>query len=136
MDQSEFKTESARVCGKCCSALFPFFSISNYEFKALFNFNSAIDQSRYEYVSVSKLSKLTANFNKNEFFTEHFNTRSLFKNKNKINDFLIDIERMPDAIAISETKLNANSSLNLNFTNYKFIRNDFITHAGGVGLYT
>ena len=65
----------------------------------------------------------------------HFNTRSFSKNKNKIDDFLIDLERMPDAIAISERKLNANSSLNLNFTNYKFIRNDSITHAGEVGLY-
>ena len=42
---------------------------------------------------------------------------------------------MPDAIAISETKLNPNSSLNLKFPNYKFIRNHSITHAGGVGLY-
>ena len=82
-----------------------------------------------------QLSKLTANLNKNDFFTVHFNTRSLSKNKNKIDDFLIDIERLPDAIAISETKLNANSSLNLNFSNYKFIRNDSITLAGGVGLY-
>ena len=65
----------------------------------------------------------------------HFNTKSLSKNKNKIDDFLNDVERMPDAIAISETKLNANSPLNLNFANYEFIRNDSITHAGGVGLY-
>ena len=49
--------------------------------------------------------------------------------------FLIDVERMPDTIAISETKLNANSSLNLNFPNYKLIRNHSITHVGGVGLY-
>ena len=28
MDQSEFKTKSACVCGKCCSAVFAFFSIS------------------------------------------------------------------------------------------------------------
>ena len=42
---------------------------------------------------------------------------------------------MPDVIAISETKLNANNSSNLNFTNYKFIRNDSIMLAGGVGLY-
>ena len=42
---------------------------------------------------------------------------------------------MPDAIAISETKLNANSSLNLNFTNYRFIRDESITHAGEVGLH-
>ena len=65
----------------------------------------------------------------------HFNTRSLSKNKNKIDDFLIDIERMPDAIAIFETKLNANSFLNLNITSYEFIRNDSIQDAGGVGLY-
>ena len=54
MDQSEFKTESACVCGKCCSAAFPFFSISNYEFKALYNIISAVDENRYdEYVSLS-----------------------------------------------------------------------------------
>ena len=56
-----------------------------------------------------------------------------FQNKNKIDEFLIGVERIPDDIVISETNLNANSSLN--FTNYKFIRNDSITHAGGVGLY-
>ena len=42
---------------------------------------------------------------------------------------------MPDVIAISKPKLNVNSSLNLNFTNYKFICNDSIMLAGGVGLY-
>ena len=42
---------------------------------------------------------------------------------------------MPEAIAISETKIDANSSLYLNFPKYKFIRSDSITHAGGVGLY-
>ena len=62
-------------------------------------------------------------------FTVYFNTRRI--PKNKIDDFLINVERMPaDAIAISETKLKANSSLNSNFTNHKFIRNDSITHAG------
>ena len=55
--------------------------------------------------------------------------------ENKIYDFLIDIERMPDAIAITETKLHANSSLNSNFPICKFICNDSITHAGEVGLY-
>ena len=88
MDQSELKAESACVCGACCSALFPFFSISNYEFKSLFRINSTIDQNRYdEYVSLSKLLKLIANLNKSDFFTVHFNTRSLSKNKNKIDDF-------------------------------------------------
>ena len=60
-----------------------------------------------------------------------FNTRSL--SKNKINDFLFDVERMPDAIAISEAKLNANSCLN--FTNYKFICKNSITHGGETDPY-
>ena len=85
MDLSELKTENACVCGKCCSAVFPFFSISNYEFKPLFCINSAIDLNRYdEYISLSKLSKLTANLNKKDFFTVHFNTRILSKTKTKL----------------------------------------------------
>ena len=65
----------------------------------------------------------------------YYNTRSILKGKNKIDRFLIDIERMPNATAISEAKLSANSSLNLNFPNYKFIRNDSIMHSSGLGLY-
>ena len=69
MDQSEFKTESACICCKRCSAVFPFYFISNYECKALFNINSTVDENKYdEYVSPSKLSKLIANLNKNDFF--------------------------------------------------------------------
>ena len=37
MERSKLKTESKCVCGKCCSAVFLFFSINNYEFKTLFN---------------------------------------------------------------------------------------------------
>ena len=45
------------------------------------------------------------------------------------------MKRMPDVVAISETKLNASSVLNINFDNYKFFHNDSVTCAGGVGLY-
>ena len=136
MERSKLKTESKCVCGKCCSAVFLFFSINNYEFKTLFNINSTIDQNRYdEYVYLSKLSKLTANLNKNDFYAVPFNTRSLSKTENKIDEFLSNLERMSNAIAISEIKLNANSFLNLNFPDYQFISNDSITHTGGVGLY-
>ena len=142
MDQSELKTESElktdSVCAKCCLAAFPFFSINNYEFKALFNINCTIDQNRYDkYVFLPKPSKLTANLNKNDFFYYklHFNTRSFLKNKvDNFYNFLIDLERMHDATAISETKLNVNSSLNLNFPNYRFIRNESISYRG-VGRY-
>ena len=44
-------------------------------------------------------------------------------------------EKNPDVVAISETKLNASSVSNINFDNYKFLHNDSVTCAGGVGLY-
>ena len=45
------------------------------------------------------------------------------------------MKRMPDVVAISETKLNASSVSNINFDYYKFFHNDSVTCAGGVGLY-
>ena len=57
------------------------------------------------------------------------------KNKCKIDDFFINIQRMPEVIAISETKLNSFSTSNVNIPNYKLLRNDSNTCAGGVGLY-
>ena len=69
------------------------------------------------------------------FFLVHFNTRSLSKNLDKIEEFLNDMTRFPDAIAISETKLNSNSSSNNNIPHYNFLHNDSPTNAGGVGLY-
>ena len=38
-------------------------------------------------------------------------------------------------MAISETKLNENSTTNISITNYCFLRNDSPSHAGRVGIY-
>ena len=38
---------------------------------------------------------------KNDFFLIHFNVRSLSENKDKIEECLNDMTRLPDAIAIS-----------------------------------
>ena len=67
-----------------------------------------------KYFSSSRLSKTTANLQRNDFFLVHFNTRSLSKNLDKNEEFLNDMTRFPDAIAISETKLNSNCSSNNN----------------------
>ena len=77
-----------------------------------------------KYFSFSRLSKTTANLQRNDFFLVHFNTRSLPKNLDKIEEFLNDMTRFPDAIAISETKLNSNSSSNTNIPHYNFLHND------------
>ena len=53
----------------------------------------------------------------------------------KIEEFLNDMTRFPDAIAISETKLNSNSSSNNNIPHYNFRHNNSPTNAGGAGVY-
>ena len=65
----------------------------------------------------------------------HCNTRSLGKNLFLLQDILISVKSLPDIIAISETKLNANTSENLHIPGYLFIRTDSKSQAGGVGLY-
>ena len=65
----------------------------------------------------------------------HFNVRSLAKNKDKIEEFLIDMTRLPDATAISQTKLDSNCTSNINIPRYNFLRCDSPAHAGGVDIY-
>ena len=69
------------------------------------------------------------------FFLQHFSVRSLSTNKDKIDEFLHDFERLPDVVAVSETKLNENSTSNVSIGNYCFLHNDSPSHAGGVGIY-
>ena len=45
------------------------------------------------------------------------------------------MKRLPDVIAISETNLNANNVLNVHISNYKLLRTDSNTCAGGVCIY-
>ena len=45
------------------------------------------------------------------------------------------MKRIPDVVAISETKSNSRTISNENISNYKFLHNDSAPCAGGVGLY-
>ena len=76
------------------------------------------------------LANLSNNLQKKDFFVIHFNVRSLSKNKDKIEECLNNMTRLPDAIAISETKLNAESSSNIDIPNYHFFYNDSPSMAG------
>ena len=96
----------------------------------------SVTSGRYDdYYSPSMLANLSNNLQKKDFFVIHFNVRSLSKNKDKIEECLNDINRLPDAIATSETKLNATSSSNIGIRNYHFFHNDSLSMAGGVGIY-
>jgi len=67
----------------------------------------------------------------------HFNIRSLSKNISSIEDLIYEcLDKYPDIICISETKLNEKSDLSLiQIPDYKFIHNDSKTAAGGSGIY-
>ena len=57
------------------------------------------------------------------------------KTNAKLTNFFNDMKRLPDVIAISETKLHANSVSNVHISNYRLLRTDSNTCAGGVHLY-
>ena len=63
----------------------------------------------------------------------HVNIRSLNKNFKKLEDLLTQISKLPDIIAISETKLN--NKLSFNLQGYNFIQNNSKTKGGGAGMF-
>ena len=65
----------------------------------------------------------------------HLNTRSLPKNQNKLEDLLSFCEKLPEFIAITETKLNATNITQIDLENYNFEHVNSNTNAGGVGIF-
>ena len=58
------------------------------------------------YFSPQKISKLVCNNQNKSLLITHFNTRNLAKNKKLIEEFITEIDYLPELIGISETKLN------------------------------
>ena len=65
----------------------------------------------------------------------HCNIRSLAKNKPLLLGILSTVKTMPDIIAISESKINENTSANLNIPSYAFVNINSKTQAGVVAMY-
>ena len=51
-----------------------------------------------------------------------------------LHDLLYCFDNIPDVIAVTETRINCNSSANIDLPNYKFYSTDSKTMAGGVGI--
>ena len=71
----------------------------------------------------------------NGFSILHCNMRSLTKNLSLLQDILLTMRETPNVIAISETKLNENSRMNIDISGYTFLSTNSKSAAGGVGLY-
>ena len=66
----------------------------------------------------------------------HFNTRSLQKNIDKLTHYILQLKKLPDIIAILETKLEKDElQTNIGINGYNFIHSDSNFQAGGIGLY-
>ena len=74
-------------CNACFAEHLPFFSISNLEFKLLTE--TKLTDCNYiydDYISPSKLSKISSNASSNDLFLVHLNVRSLSQNIDKLEE--------------------------------------------------
>ena len=77
-----------------------------------------------------------ASNNYNDLLLMHFNTRSLQKHIDKLTHYILHLQKLPDIIAITETKFkNYELQTNININGCNFIHSDSDSQAGGVGLY-
>ena len=128
------------ICTKCYADVMPF-SVNDLEFDLLISFNFANNKFlrncyllNDDYFS-QQISKLACNNQNKSLLITYFNTGSLAKNKKLIEEFITEIDYLPEMTGISETKLNENTCLNSNIPFYDFFRHESPSNAGGVGIY-
>ena len=86
--------------------------------------------------NIESINKTLFYKNKDDLCIIHFNIRSLQKNDETLNSYLSQLDKQPDIIALSETKLHEGRVFaNINLDGYKFNYVNSLTNAGGVGLY-
>ena len=65
----------------------------------------------------------------------HCNVRSLQKNLALLEDVLYSLDKRPEILAITETRLNVNSVCKVDLLNYELYHTDSRTSAGGAAIY-
>ena len=88
-----------------------------------------------KYYNTMQFADLIKSNKKEDLTLMHFNTRSLIKNKDKIESLLFEISFLPDLIAITETKLNSFTAHLASIEHYNFSYVNSMSNAGGVGIY-
>ena len=74
--------------------------------------SSISDTSHPVYTTAEELAKLSGQYKKSVTIV-HVNIRSLIKNLDSLHSFIKSLNTQPDIIAISETRLNKKSNINL-----------------------
>ena len=83
-----------------------FRSISNFELILLNGRPTVIIANIGDYFYPEKLSKILSHCHKKDFFLVYTDLRSPSKYKNKLEEFIFDLDYQPKAMAISEIKFN------------------------------
>ena len=65
----------------------------------------------------------------------HCNIRSIPKHLSLVNDFLHSVNRKPDILAITETRLSNRTVKNVDILNYDFFHTNPLKQTSGSGLY-
>ena len=149
---------NVHFCSSCVKTILPFQSLNNDEFNDLNdisiddfinqlnerNLNEEIVDENLivdnlvpsRYIKPSEIKSQFSN-NRNEMTLLHINIVSLIKNFDKFKLLLDNMEKMPDFIAISETRLKSfhADSYIPQLEGYDFHRKDSGNNAGGVGAY-
>lgn len=89
-----------------------------------------------DYYSITNLNELLTTLTPKALKIFHCNIRSLEKNLNLLNDLLHSFDKVPDVLAVTETRLNNQSVQNIDIPGYNFYHINSLTMAGGVGIYT
>ena len=88
------------------------------------------------YFNIESINKMLFYKNKDDLFIIHLNIRSLQKNVETLNNYFSQLDKQPDIIVLSETKLDEGRVFaNIKLDGYKFNYVNGLTNAGGVGLY-
>ena len=149
-------SSSPFYCNDCLQNIFPFHNIDNNDLEQIFDMDihdlvNIIDNVDWderlpetrekvetcEYYNMLEYRDLLSNAHKTDFLLLHMNIVSLISKQSKLENILHLSEKMPDVIALSETKIriadNVQDAYNIYF--YDFVHRDTPTHFGGVGFY-
>lgn len=143
-------------CNMCFEKLMPFQGIENDELENLYDidihdivnllndvdWDERLPETREkveicEYYNMPQYIEFCKNTEKDDFFLLHVNIVSLRSKQSKLDSIIHMSEKMPEVIALSETKIRDSENITdaYNMDHYEFVHRDTPTHFGGVGFY-
>ena len=90
---------------------------------------------RSNYYFLTQLNQLLDNTTSKCLSMFHCNIRSLPKHLSLVNEFLHSVNRKPDILAITETRLSNRTVTNIDILNYDFFHTNPLKQTSGSGLY-